>query len=111
MVISLFWMLRLLDNVPMRDPLLNLDERLNLVSLLPAWTVSASTLERDVTADGFLDAIAWVVAIADVAEELDHHPDIDIRWRTLHLVLSTHDSGGITQRDVELAQRIDAVVG
>ncbi len=94
----------------MRDRLLDQDERENLRELLPAWSVFDKTLVRAVTAESFLAAIAWVDAIALAAEELDHHPDIDIRWRTLHFVLSTHDSGGLTRRDVELAQRIDAIV-
>jgi len=95
----------------MRDPLLNLDERRGLATRLPEWSVTETTLERDVTATTFLAAIDWVVDIARAAEAMDHHPDIDIRWRTLHLVLSTHDSGGITGRDVDLAQKIDAIVG
>ncbi len=94
----------------MRDPLLNLDERRGLAIALPAWSVTDATLERDVTAGTFLAAIDWVVEIARAAETMDHHPDIDIRWRTLRLVLSTHDSGGITKRDVDLAQKIDSIV-
>lgn len=94
----------------MRDPLLNPGERRELTSMLPAWTVGDTTLEREVTAATFLGAIDWVVQIAREAESLDHHPDIDIRWRKVRLVLSTHDSGGLTARDVELARRIDSIV-
>ena len=94
----------------MREPLLNPDERQKLITALPAWSVTDTTLERDVTADTFLAAIDWVVKIANAAEAADHHPDIDIRWRKLHLVLSTHDSGGLTQRDVDMARQIDLVV-
>lgn len=95
----------------MRDALLTTEQRAVLADTLPAWIVTNQTLGRDVTAGSFLAAIDWVVAIAAAAESLDHHPDIDIRWRTLHLVLSTHSSGGLTQRDVDLAIRIDAIVG
>jgi 4a-hydroxytetrahydrobiopterin dehydratase len=95
----------------MRDALLDDEQRAALLPSLPAWTVGESELTRTVTAASFEDAIAWVVRIADAAGERDHHPDIDIRWRTLHLVLTTHDSGGITRRDVELAARIDEIVG
>ena len=49
-------------------------------------------------------------AIADVAEEMDHHPDIDLRWRTLHLTLVSHSAGGVTELDLELARRIDALL-
>lgn len=95
----------------MRDALLDDEQRAALLPSLPAWTVGESKLTRTVTAASFEEAIGWVVRIADAAGELDHHPDIDIRWRTLKLVLTTHDSGGITRRDVELAARIDEIVG
>jgi 4a-hydroxytetrahydrobiopterin dehydratase len=61
-------------------------------------------------ASDFPTAIAWVDAVAVIAEEMDHHPDIDIRWRTLHFAVSTHSAGGVTALDVELAARIEAVV-
>lgn len=78
---------------------------------LPGWKVDGGSLVRDVEAPTFPAAIEWVVMIAAAAEQLDHHPDIDIRWRRLHLVLSTHSAGGrITELDVALAQRIDAIV-
>jgi len=62
-----------------------------------------------VTFPDFRAAIRGVDEIALVAEEMDHHPDIDIRWRTLHLTLTTHSAGGVTQLDVELAHRIDEI--
>ncbi len=85
---------------------------LALAERLPAWQVEDGRLVRDVEAPTFPAAIEWVVMIAQAAEALDHHPDIDIRWRRLHLELSTHSSGGrITDLDVALAERIDAIVG
>ena len=83
-----------------------------LAATLPDWTVEDGHLVRDVEAPTFPAAIEWVVLIAEAAESLDHHPDIDIRWRRLHLVLSTHSAGGrITELDVALAERIDRIVG
>jgi 4a-hydroxytetrahydrobiopterin dehydratase len=79
---------------------------------LPGWTIEGGSLVRDIEAPTFPAAIEWVVMIAQAAEQMDHHPDIDIRWRRLHLVLSTHSAGGrITDLDVALAARIDAIVG
>lgn len=79
---------------------------------LPSWQVGDGRLVRDVEAPSFPIAIEWVVLIAEAAESMDHHPDIDIRWRRLHLELSTHSAGGrITDLDVALAERIDAIVG
>ena len=79
---------------------------------LPAWQVGEGRLIRDVEAPTFPAAIEWVVRIAEAAESLDHHPDIDIRWRRLHLELSTHSAGSrVTDLDVTLAGQIDAIVG
>ena len=47
--------------------------------------------------------------VAEIAEEMNHHPDMDIRWRTVTFSLATHSVGGVTQLDVELAHRIDGV--
>jgi 4a-hydroxytetrahydrobiopterin dehydratase len=77
---------------------------------LPLWSGDGDGLRRTVELPGFRDAVAAIVAIADVAEELDHHPDIDLRWRTLHLMLVTHSAGGVTGNDLELARRIDALL-
>ncbi|GAB3858989.1 hypothetical protein GCM10029963_59570 [Micromonospora andamanensis] len=58
----------------------------------------------------FPDAIAVVDRVAATAEELDHHPDIDIRWRTVTFRCVTHSAGGVTERDLRLARRIDEIV-
>ena len=95
----------------MPEPL-DADELSALAECLPAWRVEGGSLVRDVEAPTFPAAIEWVVMIAEAAEAMDHHPDIDIRWRRLHLELSTHSAGGrVTELDVALAERIDAIVG
>ena len=77
---------------------------------LPGWAGDAASITRTVTAPDFLSAIRTVDDIALVAETMDHHPDIDIRWRTLTFRLSTHSEGGITAKDLELAAQIDGLV-
>jgi 4a-hydroxytetrahydrobiopterin dehydratase len=77
---------------------------------LPGWSGDGSALRRSVAFADFPTAIRAVEDIAVLAEAMDHHPDIDIRWRTLHLTLSTHSAGGVTQLDIELAHRIDDAV-
>jgi 4a-hydroxytetrahydrobiopterin dehydratase len=57
----------------------------------------------------FADALRYVNAVGALAEAADHHPDVDIRWNTVTLHLSTHSAGGITGKDLELAGRIDAL--
>jgi 4a-hydroxytetrahydrobiopterin dehydratase len=76
---------------------------------LPAWHREGDVLKRVVEADDFPAAIRIVVSVADTADSMDHHPDIDIRWRTLHFALSTHSAGGITQLDLDLASLIDSI--
>ncbi|MCU1689781.1 MAG: 4a-hydroxytetrahydrobiopterin dehydratase, partial [Jatrophihabitantaceae bacterium] len=68
------------------------------------------TLMREVKCPGFPAAIALVVAVADAAQEADHHPDIDIRYDTVRFALSTHSAGGLTALDLRLAERISALV-
>lgn len=77
----------------------------------PDWSLVEGRLVRRATAATFPEAIAWVVAVADAAERVDHHPDFDIRWRTVTFGLSTHDVGAITSLDVTLARDIDGIVG
>ena len=57
----------------------------------------------------FADALAYVNAVGALAESMDHHPDIDIRWNLVTLRLTTHSAGGLTDLDLELAGRIDAL--
>ena len=78
---------------------------------LTDWTVEGKTLVRGVENKTFMDGIKLVATVAQVAEEMNHHPDIDIRWTTVTFRLSTHSAGGLTQNYVELARVIDAAVG
>jgi 4a-hydroxytetrahydrobiopterin dehydratase len=93
-----------------RPPRLSPDEIAAALNGLPHWSGDGDGLRRTVELPTFRDAVAAIGAIADVAEELDHHPDIDLRWRTLHLTLATHSAGGVTDLDVQLAGRIDALL-
>lgn len=77
---------------------------------LDDWTREGDALVRSVELASFPQAIQVVNRIAEIAENDDHHPDIDIRWRTLTFRCSTHSAGGITASDVSLAAEIDGVV-
>lgn len=78
---------------------------------LPGWSRDGDALAASIQAPDFPAAITLVDAVAGEAERLNHHPDIDIRWRTTHWRLSTHDAGGITQLDIELAHHIAECAG
>jgi 4a-hydroxytetrahydrobiopterin dehydratase len=89
---------------------LSLDEVDRLVdSEITGWSREADTLVRAIESETFALGIRLVDAVAVVADELDHHPDMDIRWTTVTFRLSTHSSGGITDKDIELAKRIDTL--
>jgi len=75
----------------------------------PAWELVDGALVKTVECPSFPSAIDFVVAVGALAEQADHHPDIDIRWRKVRLVLVTHDAGGLTELDLELARAIDAL--
>ena len=75
------------------------------------WSQRPDVLEHDFEFDDFTGAIAFVNRVAAVAEEADHHPDILIHGpNKVRLTLSSHDTGGLTERDHDLARRIDEVV-
>lgn len=76
---------------------------------LPTWTGSPTAIERTVTAPDFVTGIRIVDEVARAAEGANHHPDIDIRWRRVRFGLSTHDAGGVTSKDLDLAARIDEI--
>ena len=78
---------------------------------LPGWEHADGALRRSVTFPAFLDGIDAVGRVAELAERKDHHPDIDIRWRTVTFTLVTHSEGGITDKDVQLAGEINAILG
>lgn len=74
---------------------------------LPGWRWRDGALHAWVEAPSFADAVGLVTAVADEAEQMNHHPDIDVRYRRVRFEVSTHSAGGVTQLDVELAHRID----
>jgi len=77
---------------------------------LPAWELLGSEIVRSVRFPDFMAGIAAINRIAEAAEAADHHPDIDIRYRNIKFVLSTHDQGGLTEKDISLAHQIDEFV-
>jgi 4a-hydroxytetrahydrobiopterin dehydratase len=74
-----------------------------------AWERQGDELVKTRRGKDFADALAYVNGVGALAEEMHHHPDIDIRWNTVTLRLSTHSEGGLTHLDLDLARRIDAL--
>jgi 4a-hydroxytetrahydrobiopterin dehydratase len=78
---------------------------------LPAWERTGEVIARTVRFPDFLSGIRFVDRIAELAELADHHPDIDIRYRTIRFALTTHDEGGLTPKDFAMARQIDQELG
>ena len=73
----------------------------------PGWKKKGATITRQFEFKDFPAAIKFVNAVARLAEKAWHHPDIDIRWNKVTLTLTTHDAGGLTNKDFDLAKRYD----
>ena len=78
---------------------------------LNGWKRAEGVLRRSIKFPSFLDGIDAVRRVAEHAERIDHHPDINIRWRTVTFMLVTHAAGGITKNDLDMARDINGIVG
>jgi len=86
------------------------DDLATRLATVDGWSGDARAITRTVELPTFLAAIEVVDRVAEVADAMDHHPDIDIRWRSLTFTCSTHTAGGVTEKDLELAHRINEIV-
>jgi 4a-hydroxytetrahydrobiopterin dehydratase len=86
---------------------LNASEIKSALAAVPEWNRKSATIVRTFQFKDFPAAVRFVNAVADIAEQAWHHPDIDIRWNKVTLTLTTHDAGGLTEKDFALAQRFD----
>ncbi|NUN69553.1 MAG: 4a-hydroxytetrahydrobiopterin dehydratase [Bacteroidetes bacterium] len=77
---------------------------------VPGWHRTGDVIRRTVILPDFIHAMGFVQSVALAAERADHHPDIDIRWNTVSLSLTTHRDGGLTEKDFSLALHINSIV-
>jgi len=75
---------------------------------LPGWERKNEEISRLYAFSGFIAAMVFVNHVADLSEQMDHHPDIRVQYKKVTLTLSTHSAGGLTALDFELAKKIDA---
>lgn len=92
--------------MPLSDP-----EIRSALTNLPGWTLAGKAIERRFEFPDFAHAMQFVNRIADAAEQANHHPDISISYNKVTLSLISHDSGGVTQRDIKMAARINEIAG
>ncbi len=95
--------------VPVMADLIKAEELKNRLKKIPEWELEKKHIERTFEFDDFTECIDFVNAVAEVAEDEEHHPDIDIRYNKVRLILSTHSKGGLTDLDFGLAERIDTL--
>ena len=76
---------------------------------LPGWQLEGDAIARTYVHPDFRVAIAFVGYVAEIAEKLGHHPDVDVRYNEVRLAVTTHDAGGLTEKDLELARTVDGV--
>ncbi len=87
------------------------DEITQWLEARSGWERQGDEIRKQFERASFADAIAFVVRIGFLAEAADHHPDLDIRWRTVAVALTTHAAGGLTGLDLALAASIDEAAG
>jgi 4a-hydroxytetrahydrobiopterin dehydratase len=95
------------------EDMLSESERNEALALLPGWTFDEGRngIARSLKFADFAAAFAFMTRVALEAEKADHHPDWRNVWNRVDILLSTHDAGGVTGKDVALAQKIDAISG
>jgi 4a-hydroxytetrahydrobiopterin dehydratase len=76
---------------------------------LPGWAREGDEIVKTFDCGTFPAAIAFVVRIGFFAERVDHHPDLDVRWKNVRVALTTHDAGGLTNKDLDLAREIEGI--
>ncbi len=81
------------------------------IAPLPGWERRGDAIVKSFSFEKFADGIGFVDRVAAEADKADHHPDIDVRWTTVTMTLSTHSAGGLTKRDFALAAVIDRLAG
>ena len=77
---------------------------------IPEWEIKKERLVRAFEFDEFMDGIDFVNGVAEIAEDANHHPDIIVRYTRVTLSLTTHECGAITERDFELAARVNTLM-
>ena len=94
-----------------KRPRLEVDELARALAELPGWSLAAGKLHREYRFADFNAAFGFMTRVALEAERTNHHPEWSNVWNRVTVDLTTHDSGGVTSSDVELAKKMDALAG
>lgn len=88
---------------------LSQEEVESLLEGLKGWKFDDDMIKKDIKFNNFIDALAFVNKVGEIAEAIDHHPDIKFGWGYAEISTTTHDRGGVTDVDVHLAIKVDAL--
>lgn len=77
---------------------------------LPGWEQRGNRIEKEYTFENYMDGIQFINRIAHAAEERNHHPDLEVRWCKVKVFLTSHDTGGVTERDAGMAQTVETLL-
>jgi 4a-hydroxytetrahydrobiopterin dehydratase len=88
--------------------LLEPDDVASQLADIPSWIVDGPSIRRTYDFPDFAAAIRWIDQMAVIAEAMNHHPDVDLRWRRVFVTLTTHSEGGITALDIDLAHHLES---
>lgn len=91
-------------------PVLSASDIQQKLAVLPAWSLVQGEIVRNAAFKDFMTAMTFVNQVASLAEQAGHHPDIDIRYNKVRLALVSHDAGGITEKDFQLAGEIEKIL-
>lgn len=86
------------------------DELKPFAKKIPEWDINDKSISRTFEFDEYMEGIDFVDGVAEIAEDANHHPDIDVRWCKVIVTLTTHSAGGLTEADFQLAEKIDTLV-
>jgi 4a-hydroxytetrahydrobiopterin dehydratase len=90
---------------------LSADQLQQLPTALPHWPLINGKLQRELRFANFVEAFAFMTKVALIAEAMGHHPEWSNVWNRVTIALTTHDTGGLSDLDLELARRIDGLLG
>ena len=86
------------------------DQIMSALADLDGWRLDGDRIRRELSFDAFRDAIAFINRVADLADEANHHPELRNSYTSVEVVLTTHSDGGVTEKDLDLARKVNAVV-
>lgn len=88
----------------------NLNQINKALLTLSGWSYTHGIIHKDISFDSYMDGIDFINRLALKAEEENHHPDLTVGWCKVGVTFTTHDSGGVTEKDIKMAKAVDSLI-